>query len=311
MLGTSCRDCVFAKYNTFGVQDDCEFDRLEKFAQTTPLLLIHDGYAPEDIEALLANPEAEDVMKPEDSKEYFYVTERICSRCVATSPEIESQSLDEHIKGAKERSRVKIAFIVCIDSHTKLEEVRDTLFAIDHQSFPCQRIALVISRNAALKPPALMEVLKSLQGEMEWSVELLQKDSAPFMEKVDAAANKLDPSECNYYAAFRAGQWVDRRFIEAVDYALNEQMDRFLAIDSRGSVGGFLVQVKIHQILRGSSEVETVKTGERISNIVDKIRAATEEDGQTHLLKDENYLSDIIRQLQESDEDGGIDTTDG
>lgn len=297
MVGTSCRDCAFAQFSG-DIQDGCDFGRVDKFYRTTGKILhIHDGYEPEHIDELLAVCVGENGLttppKPEGSKEYFYIPDRICNRCFkADAFDGYKGDWDER---AVELSRARIAVIIDIPNEATLEDVLKTAKSVDGQSLRSVKLVFALTKEAAVKIPALMEKVKCLSESLNWAIELLSDGAAKFLDRVDFAANKLNANEVNYYVATTAGEDISRRYLEAIDYLLNEELERFLVVEPDAD-GTYVAQVKIHQALGGNAEVET-EGGVRYLHITEKVGFASREDKQEYMYRNFNLVSDTVERL--------------
>jgi hypothetical protein len=267
---TPCKTCVFARYNG-DTQVGCAFDRVEKFRkQGVEVLEVYD-----------------------DDKE-FYVIKNICrAHRDKKSPWAMKHAGPTRKEICRQELRLDVDVIIVLDGNHTVDEVKITIDSLLAQTFLPANVTVVLNKDGV--------DVKDVQAVLpaDWLVKVIAERRAG--ERVGRGRCidlSLVNSKSHFYALFNPGFVVPPTFIEDVDIAINDELERFVLLEPNQAGEGCVIQMRAHSYYGGNSEalVEGEDAGEdlgkRADSIIDKILHRVKIEEKTHLVKN---VTDICR----------------
>ncbi len=233
IIKTSCRDCLFAQWDG-RTQTGCEFDKINKYKNI--------GVVVEQI--------VENDMK-------CYTINALCTTSRAiTWPKV---SLKHDILKLKElaREEAKIytdCIIICNEfNKEKLDvTIKDAL----NQTFKFKNI-IVATKD---KPTDyIIYCIENIGYKNNWELVSINLDNKP--ENQDEESFIFDEAiykvKSTYYTIYKAGDRINNRISEAIDYAIGDVLHRFL-VATPGKSNGLIIQKKVSEAVNNFKESDPV-----------------------------------------------------
>lgn len=257
---TVCKSCVFAEYEEVSdkvfQQTGCALGRLEKFEEKgTQLLLVEEPDLDEDKNEL-------------DTKKQFAVIDgRICTTLreqpwvneqhkKADKKEGEGFTLQELMALAKHEVTMQrnTTLIVYIPQESEWEDVHNYVEWLKDFEKPFNHV-LFMNTSRKLLP---ITFVHNMQHEFKnlpftWQMEFVLEGTHKLIEKsllhqcIDMAVKK---TQTVYYLFTDIYHQVEPYYMERIDKAINEELDRFLIIHTEDEQGLFS-QTRLHKMVGG------------------------------------------------------------
>lgn len=282
---TSCRDCVFASYDTFAHQTGCQLNRIEKWRTQSPDSVV-DTYDFRDVDGVSV------------TKNFFVINGKLCN----THRNVNSRWAGEYQgEAAKirvmEECKLKVAMLVYLGEGLTVDELRKTTEGIKGQILLPFQVFFV--NNQAEIPPGKINAIamEVLGNDTTWRINtiLQRNDDESRVSRecsLDYVANSLsNPATtrkpcATYYAVVNAGFVLPPDFLASLDHAVNVELDPFRLLSPLPDGNCLVVQVffHLHPKVGGWDTWYPEEGGEPISDIVEKMKILAEEHGAPHIL---------------------------
>lgn len=250
MLGsvhTSCKDCIFAIYND-KTQVGCQYDKIDKLKNNG--LDIVDSY--------------------DDDKEFFVINNHACMTYREKSF-LKERTLEEAKIEARERSSVRVGCLVLIkeNSWQNDNDIVKTIDSICNQTKQFSEV--IFCANPEVQPSRIMKILNDKKVKFKWSIRHILDDEYVGDVSINIAMQKTN---CIYMSVFNSNYSIPSTFVEEIDFALNDKMERFLLLEPVDSENnGLTFQSFVFNVLRGNEEATIKDNEEKTANtIVEKIK---------------------------------------
>jgi hypothetical protein len=259
MLGsvhTSCKDCIFAIYSD-KTQTDCSFDKIKKLKEN--------GVAVDE--------------SFDDEKEFFVINNHAC---MTYRPPIflEGKTFEEAKQSARDRCSVRIGCLVMIKENQ--ENLIRIIDSICNQTKQFSEV--IFCANPEVQPSKIMKLLNDKKVTFKWSIRHILDSEYIGDVSINVAMQKTN---CIYMSVFTSDFIIPNKFVEEIDIALNDDMQRFLLlepIDSKNN--GLTFQSFIFNSLRGNEEAVLDDDSEKSANsIIEKIKYVATTQNLTSMIK--------------------------
>jgi hypothetical protein len=248
-ISTSCEKCVFATF-LGGVQNGCELGRLQKLQSlgVETVLTIPQGY---------------------EGDEYYLIKDRVCNACTQEStlkgvPERkwESEVLD--------RIKTRINMGVYVGPNDTFDAAIKTIDSILWQHSPPLEMKVLL--HGPHSPGDYIPILKEKSGKIDWSVQEIVLDDADYGTAINLAMEQI---KATYYTVSKAGYEYHPDYVYIIDRAINDDLQRFVALlpDQDGNAG--LIQRGLHKMIGGN----------RGMPVLEKIGQIADEEKTGHMIK--------------------------
>lgn len=247
---TACRGCCFAIPEE-GTQTGCILARAEMYEDQGCLVDAYD----------------------ENGNEFFIVNGRICA--AKRSPEWASRQTDV-VEAVRNEIRTKLTVVVFVG-----DGLEETVKSLLGQEVLPHEVFFVATTGAA--PLSLK--LRELIGEVPpftWKVSLID---APPRTVVDTLFPQFTG---HFYALFRSGFVLPRRFIARIDDAVNYRLESFVVSLPYDDENGLVVYRPFHKQMNGNAEL--VGEQETLRSVEEKAVAMVGVTGEVRMV---TYASDL------------------
>jgi len=316
LINTSCRDCVFARYDGYS-QTDCRLGRLKKFvaigAKVTPKFDIDPKWLEAQKEKVrehnnavaiaelnktgppppLPEPDWSEAPLAPDGKEFFHIEGRVCMACrnknTAWVDQYEPHQWEAQVR---EEIRIRMHAVVPVLKGSKLVDVIKTVDSLEKQKLPPRTVHVVLG-SLEISRSELLKELKKLGPALVFKIVVLGYNLGPGSgvvsaeECIDEAVKLLKQEECNFYSVFYPGYVVPEDFVSSIDRAINEDLMQILMLEPTESGQGAVFSQRTHLKVQGNMPAEhDPEDGSPIvqcNTLADKIRLMTKD--QQHLIK--------------------------
>ncbi len=264
LYDTSCKECVFATYEEH-TQTGCRFGRVEKFRQK----------GVEVVEAM------------DEEREFFVIRTRCHIHRHKKSPWAMKVPGRDRMQVARDEVEIELhAIIVMLAEHT-VEDVKKTVDSLLVQTVGLQKGTIVVNRDG-IKPSQVRELVPEY-----WRVQFIMEREADggHISVGRCVDHAVDSSTADYYAVFSPGYEVPNDYVQAIDRALNDDLERFVLLEPNEAGQGLLVQLRIHNYYGGNAEAIIQsedagdEAGKRADSIIEKVRHRARAEGNEHLIK--------------------------
>lgn len=271
-MDTLCRDCVFAQWDG-RTQVGCDWNRLDKFDEVGTKIMGEEDKA--------------------TGKQYFRICGRICNTCrhPTTLKGVPARKWKEKVR---EEIKVRIAMMVYVDSDEQEQDCIRTLESFRNQTATPHEIVVIYNNGGSEAPPAYAEWLSDVPT--FWRVEQMRELGIGFGKAVDLTVDNKDTTSV-YYTVCRAGYTYPINYVETIDKAINDDLDRFVLLLPDRDGDGLFAQVSLHKILSGNVGKIRQEDGSVLSvdkTIIDKIREVADSEGTGHLIKRYEELRECV-----------------
>ena len=218
-IHTSCKDCVFAKYDN-NTQVDCDAGMLQRYGSKNFKVI-----------------EVED-----NEKEFYVIDEKICmlKRESTWANYDKKKTCSELAQQARKECKIKYQVLIT-NNHNDLPSLEKTILSLSNQTIkpshitiihpdaiPINRLDLCTILQATGIPWNVKNVLTTDTNPIYWMTILLQKCSFPFI------------------GIFNAGIDVPLNTFEDIDNYINDDLQYFLALTPNDSEQGFVIPYTVY-----------------------------------------------------------------
>jgi hypothetical protein len=242
-IETLCRDCVFAEFSD-NTQVGCTLNQLDRLEEA----------GAEVIEAV-----------DENEKEFFLIRNLFCrywrdKNWLANRPNVSLEGLR-----VAARDEMKIHYDVVIIANDNLADLQTTLESLKNQAIHPKHITVLRYNDNRLRPPEIIESLRSLENIPWRNQNLLHKDIG-----LDAVIN-TGSQNSPIVAVFNAGFSVPSNFFTILDILVNDDLLSFALIEPNEDGNGLVVSSHIFKLLNGNYNPES---GEYDKEFATKLKEA-------------------------------------
>lgn len=240
---TLCRDCVFAEYAD-NTQVGCVLNQLDRLEQA----------GAEIVEAV-----------DENEKEFFLIRNLFCRYWRDKNWLVHRPNLTVNALKLVARDEMKIHYDVVILANDELADLQTTLDSLKNQAIHPKHITVLRYNDNRLRPPEIIECLKTLENIRWRNQNLLSKDIG-----LDAVVN-TGSQNSPIVAVFQAGFAVPSNFFAELDRLINDELLGFALIEPNESGNGLIISSHIFKLLNGNYNPET---GEYDKEFATKVKEA-------------------------------------
>jgi hypothetical protein len=254
---TICRDCVFATWDGAD-QEDCKLGRLDKLEANGAILV------------------------PQESggKRYLSIHNRFCNACINEDSlkGVPRRKWKSHVK---EQIAVRCEMVIVAEEGATAEDVKASLRSILDQRHPAKQVTVAV-QSQEMADECLV-LLKQIKSQIAWQVTMvLPRESAAHQLDPMGTPNydymidrTLEKAKQTYYSVCRAGYRYSPSYLSLIEAAINERLERFVAIFPDADGNGLFVQTMLHEGLKGNAG----------ASITRKLSDLSAELGQEHMIK--------------------------
>lgn len=242
-VATSCINCLFAEWFDHG-QTGCSLGRWEKFAENGAELIVRSN---------------EDVS-------YMEIYGRFCNACRDSSWGVNHPWQDWRDIVFDEIS-VRVSVVINACDSTSLQECVQSIESVLEQKQSAAGIIIGVKVGSDLGTNSLVGYLRSNSIAVPWQVVEIKAGY-----DMDEAVKCVDST---YYLMIKSGYNLPADYLYTINYAINNEMMRFVALRPDEDGNGLLVQTWLHNQLRGN----TVKP------IIDKVVEIAGEEKTEYMIK--------------------------
>lgn len=215
---TSCKDCIFAKYNEI-TQEGCSRGMIEKYLKLgTSVIEAYDH-----------------------DKEFYVIENRICPlhRTQAWADRIEDEdAMDRMIEYES-----KLLFHVMVFMQDSLEDVQETLASLILQNQLPFQATIIRPRNSIIEPRTVLDLFSDLTP-FQWRLENLwlpmpQSTAIHMVQKVAKSSN--------YYTVCQAGYRYDPWYFSTINEAVTKELLQFAMIEEPKDEGSVVIPLAVHE----------------------------------------------------------------
>jgi len=211
VVDTACLGCVFAKGEYEGDEDGLTF--------------IQDYYGCKlDVIRRLAQ-QGEEVHDAEDGKgnEFHVIRARVCP--FYRTPQWKPSETDgENFKRVRKEVTLRPDVVVYLGPDHTLNDVLATANALKSGTIEPRRL-YIINNNEEIRPSHIMKAMR--QCPLSWRAETVLEGPCSVQRAMDIITKKCDQRFVLY---FEAGFKPSNHFIECMDKALHDELDKFLVL---------------------------------------------------------------------------------
>lgn len=271
---TPCKTCVFAKYRG-DTQYGCAFDRVEKFRR-----------------------QGIEVIEAFDKQKEFFVIKTVCrAHRDKKSPWAMKNPGSDRKEICRKELTMDFDVVIVMDDRHEVADVEKTIESLKAQTLLPMHVTVVLHRDGV----QTNDIRKLLPG--DWVVKVVMERTEDG-QRVGAGRCidlSLTNSKSHFYAIFNPGCVVPPTFLEDVDKAINDELERFVLLLPTQAGNGCVVQMRAHRYYGGNAEAEIQgedageEQGQRADSIVDKILHRMRVEDRPHLVK---RVSDVCRGME-------------
>jgi hypothetical protein len=236
---TVCLNCVFAEWEPidesgeWGCQSGCAFNIIPRMLE-----------------------QGAEVLSREDEEkklQYCSIVDRVCVYCRPIEgwgnrfPGIANADL---MKIAREEVKPRMGMIIISDGDMdKLHKTVNSVVAMDIKPHK----VCVQFKNQDMRPTNALSILGSYfdTHNIEYRIDYIMEKDAVDTRIIDIAFKKIPQS---YFCTFTAGFEIPADFIEVIDKALNDDLERFLMLLPIDGINGMVAQTRVAKQIGGSNE---------------------------------------------------------
>lgn len=250
-IDTVCKSCIFATYED-NTQTGCKLNRIESFK----------------------NIGAEIVEAMDSEKEFYVIKERVCNTC-RNEEWGENHDKKDWLPIVMSQIMLQCEAYIYVAPHHTQEDIGYTITSWLKQYIKPTRITVVLHNKSKLsRVEVVNSVKKQCSGKVDWQVENISPvDGETKNRCLDIAIKKC---KSPFYSVSNAGYWVPAKYLQSINRAINDGMERFVMLtplDEQGN--GLLVMTKIHRLVQGNDK----------HGIVKKVEYWATEDDMSHMVK--------------------------
>lgn len=285
-IHTSCKNCVFAKYEETGqTQIDCRLGRLDKYRKTGTEIL-----------------EAFDNEKYKN--EFFIVNGRKCGALVTKSLDnpshcmpVDDLEAKDYVEMFNKSNKIKLTFVIMFNNDSSLKHLSFTIHSLLNQTILPFKIFFV-NNSKYIQDKDLHTILyKTIGNKLTWRLTSLQnKDSSDD----DAFDNIISQINTSFYSRCDCGVKIPLDFTDKLNIALNENLERFSVLTPSKTVEVLTVQTGFHNNPMTSGNTpseaieynddETVLSRTKLNNIVEKAIYYAKQQNKEYLVRSVDSL---------------------
>jgi len=150
------------------------------------------------------------------------------------------------------RQEVKPRMGMIIISDGDMEKLRDTASSIIEMKIKPHKVCVQF-KNSDIRPTSALGILSSYfdSNNIEYRIDYIMEQDAINTRIIDIAFKKIPQS---YFCTFEAGFKIPVDFIDAIDRALNDDLERFLMLLPVDGINGLVAQTRVVKQIGGSNE---------------------------------------------------------
>jgi len=227
-IDTLCGTCIFAGYNEDKVQTNCAAnDMLHRLQQQGKQVVLEDM----------------------DDHKCFKIIDCVCHYW-RPSTWHESATSDEELAALVDAARREMMLdadiIVYCGPNTTFDEIACTVDSIKKMSIQPIRIYFA---NDHMERPGKFTLWVQENVELKWRVESVLTEYDNFLRAIDAVSDKC---QSRFVSVFRAGFQVPPNFLQELDIALHDRLERFVYLTPIDDLNGTTFIRNIHSLLKGN-----------------------------------------------------------
>lgn len=276
-MKTKCNGCVFAQDLTgiagFRTQLDCRLGRIEKFRERG---------------TTVSNELTEDT-----HYSFLVIEGRACNalRYPEAWPEGANLSPEVQVTQVKKEISITAELLVLITKKSTLEDVYKSVQDVYDMRYKPTVLHLI--NNSPIPTPDIINLVKShpYNEEYMWRVHNMRKGGKNFGTKDECIEFVVHNVEARYYCVFDAGYHIPDNYLERINNALVEELERFSVLESDNYPNGIFVAADLHRhsVIAGNAKVVYThqESGEQITcnNVIDKVKFIAEADNKEYMVR--------------------------
>lgn len=161
------------------------------------------------------------------------------------------------------RNEVKpvMGFILIVNN---LEDLQPMLKSITEMTFKPSDVHVQFRTAGAVRPVAALQMLKDYlcPHSITYRIDYILEENATDLRIADIAYKKIKRS---YFATFADGFKIPSDFIDTIDKALNDRLERFLLLKPIDGINGMVAQTRITKQIGGNNEDAVFNKLERVA----------------------------------------------
>ena len=251
-IHTPCKTCIFAKYNG-DTQTGCGLGRIQPFREQGSVL------------------EAED-----EEKKFYIINGRLCNGFNEPGGEFaKTFAQEDWVETAKKLLKLRLAIIVVIEEGHDLQMLTPTIESIMGQSLKPKQVIFVNNQKTIRAPEIQTKLWKIIGNSLTWRINAIVERGAgdSFVSVPRAIDHTINSVQSAYYSVFKPGFYIPTSFVEDLNVALNEKMERFSLLLPQPDGNGLTVQTEMHknsQINGNMPMVYETPDGEKLLTTVEE-----------------------------------------
>lgn len=226
---TSCKDCIFAKYDG-NTQVGCFIGRIDIYQAQNSVVEAYDN-----------------------DKEFYVVEGRICNSCrnqewLKKYPSLcytgRYQDIANHV-----RLEVALQFHLVVIAEHSVEDVQKSIDSVISDSYELKEITVIRKLGSQIRPAHLKVYLDSLN--IKWNINSITNPELDERLSIDDAVKS---SKHPHYVTLRAGSTLPENYLKNLDIAWNDKLLQLGAVISNDNdvVDGMMVTKAVHEYLHGN-----------------------------------------------------------
>jgi hypothetical protein len=184
---------------------------------------------------------------------YNSIVDRVCVYCrpikgwMDRFPGVSDAGL---MKIAREEVKPRMGMIIISDGD--MADLQLTVTSVANMDIKPHKVCVQF-KNQDMRPTNALGLLGSYfdAHNIEYRIDYIMEKDAVDTRIIDIAFKKLPQS---YFCVFEAGFVVPKDFIDAIDKALNDDLERFLMLLPIDGVNGLVAQTRVAKQIGGSNE---------------------------------------------------------
>lgn len=269
MSDTKCRDCIFAIFGEIKdttVQLGCEAGRLRKYA----------------------NWGASMIIEGDSEKTYYVIKDRKCNMHCTQEALSQLNNIVSPLADIRKMIGLKNNLFILVEDHNTQAEIDLTIRTAIKQNLMPERVTVIVNSDT-LSAPDVIGIVKEIEWETPFNWKIVEVNDRgadgekPSLEWCVDYVLQSHGKELPTYSVFTAGSVVPADYLSSIDTALNDELDRFVALKPKGLWDGTFVFTMVHQQLNGNMPE---KVGEEvILSIVDKAEWKAKQEGVGFMIR--------------------------
>jgi len=227
-INTPCKFCIFAKFSG-KTQTGCKMNRIEPFTKLGHVL------------------EATD---PDDGKEFFIIDGRFCNAYQEAGGQFaKTFKPEDWAKTMRQMLRLRLAVLVVMENGVSLQSLEPTIESLKKQTLLPHQVVF-INNQSTIKPSEFhAKLFKQIGNDLTWRINQIceRLKDGNFVTTERAIDLAMATVTGTYYTVIRPGFVLPPSFVNDLDVAMNDNMERFSLLLPDAAGNCLTVQTEMHK----------------------------------------------------------------